>query len=228
VSSIVVRIGMSIIAAVLAVASPSRLDARDFQLLALDDANTLVGFDSARPGDATVTNLHGVRGTLIGIDVRPANRLVYGISSANDVYTIDPTTGVARVISTLTVPFDAGPRSGIDFNPQTDRLRLVGGNGQNLRVHVDLGAAAVDDRHLMLPRQLDDRSRALLPQFFVLESPPADLYNDFQFSPSCSVHPYITFMFCTACPAAPLIRLSRHETRISFLPSGPSANPISQ
>jgi hypothetical protein len=143
VSSIVVRI-VSIIAAMLAVASPSRLDARDFQLLALDDANTLVRFDSARPGDVTVTNVRGVRGTLIGIDIRPANRLVYGISSANDVYTIDPATGVARVISTLTVPFDAGPRSGIDFNPQTDRLRLVGGNGQNLRVHVDLGAAAVD------------------------------------------------------------------------------------
>jgi hypothetical protein len=60
------------------------------------------------------------------------------------VYTIDRASGASRLVSTLTVAFDAGPRSGFDFNPQTDRLRLVGGNGQNLRVHVDLGAAATD------------------------------------------------------------------------------------
>ena len=66
------------------------------------------------------------------------------MSSANDVYTIDVATGAAVLVSTLTVPFDGGARSGVDFNPQADRLRLVGGNGQNLRVNVDLGAAATD------------------------------------------------------------------------------------
>jgi len=119
-------------------------DARDFDLIALDGSNTLLRFNSARPGEVTVTKVSGVGGTLLGIDHRPANRLLYGLSSANDIYTIDPSSGAARLVSTLTVPFDAGPRSGLDFNPQTDRLRLVGGNGQNLRVHVDLGAAASD------------------------------------------------------------------------------------
>jgi hypothetical protein len=115
--------------------------ARDVDLIALDDANTLLRFDAAKPGEVTVTNLSGVGGTLVGIDQRPANRILYGVSSANDVYTIDPVSGVATLVSTLTVGFDAGPRSGFDFTPQADRLRLVGANGQNLRVHVDLAAA---------------------------------------------------------------------------------------
>ena len=131
-------------AVVLAIAASSAAGARDFQLVALDESNTLLRFDSARPGDVTVTKVTGVDGTLIGIDRRPANGLLYAVSGANDVYTIDPASGAATSISTLTVAFDAGSRSDVDFNPQADRLRLVGGNGQNLRVNVDLGAAATD------------------------------------------------------------------------------------
>ncbi len=131
-------------AVILLTAASSAADARDFDLIALAESNTLLRFNSARPGETTVTKVSGVGGTLIGIDHRPANRLLYGLSGANDVYTIDRSSGAARLVSTLTVPFDAGPRSGFDFNPQTNRLRLVGGNGQNLRVHVDLGAAATD------------------------------------------------------------------------------------
>ena len=88
--------------------------------------------------------LGGVGGTLIGVDLRPSDRLLYALGSTNDLYRIDLSTGAAKLLSTLTLPFDAGSRSGLDFNPQTDRLRLVGGNGQNLRVNVDLGAAASD------------------------------------------------------------------------------------
>ena len=42
------------------------------------------------------------------------------------------------------MPFNGGSRSGVDFNPRTDRLRLVGHDGQNLRVNVDNGATAAD------------------------------------------------------------------------------------
>ena len=42
------------------------------------------------------------------------------------------------------MPFDGDLRSGISFNPQADRLRLVSADGQNLRVNVVLGATAVD------------------------------------------------------------------------------------
>jgi hypothetical protein len=133
-----------IVALVFATLTPFAAAARDVELIALDESNTLLRFTSARPGDVTATKVSGVNGMLIGIDHRPANRLLYGVSSSNDVYEIDRAAGAASVVSTLTVAFDAGPRSGLDFNPQADRLRLVGANGQNLRVHVDLGAAATD------------------------------------------------------------------------------------
>src|SRR5439155_26322565 len=86
----------------------------------------------------------GVSGQLIGLDRRPANGLLYGLTAAGDVYTIDPVTAAARLVSTLTVPFNGGSRSGVDLNPRTDRLRLVGHDGQNLRVNVDNGATAAD------------------------------------------------------------------------------------
>ena len=138
------RVRVLIVVLVLGTAVPFPVGARDVELVALDESNTLLRFNSARLGAVTTTKVTGINGTLIGIDHRPSNRLLYAVSSANDVYAIDRTSGVATSVSTLTVAFDAGPRSGLDFNPQTDRLRLVGGNGQNLRVHVDLGAAATD------------------------------------------------------------------------------------
>jgi hypothetical protein len=66
------------------------------------------------------------------------------VSTTNEIYRIDPKSGEATSVSSLTVPFDGGTRSGIDFNPQADRLRLVSAEGQNLRVNVEIGAAAVD------------------------------------------------------------------------------------
>jgi Domain of unknown function (DUF4394) len=124
--------------------APPLAFARSYELLALDASNTLLRFDSARPGDVTATKVRQVAGTLIGIDHRPATGVLYGLSDANDLYTIDAAAGAATLVSTLTVAFDGGPRSGFDFNPQADRLRLLAAGGQNLRVNVDLGATATD------------------------------------------------------------------------------------
>jgi uncharacterized protein DUF4394 len=131
-------------AAVIVLIATSIAHARDVELLALDDANTLVRFVVTRPENVTTTRITGVTGKLIGIDYRPANLRLYGVSDTNDVYTIDRASAVATSVATLTTAFDGGPRSGFDFNPQADRLRLVAASGQNLRVNVDLGAAAVD------------------------------------------------------------------------------------
>ncbi|HEY2388715.1 MAG TPA: DUF4394 domain-containing protein [Candidatus Binatia bacterium] len=136
--------GIIAVAAALVLAAPRAAGARDYELVALDGANTLLRFDSARPGDVIAVKVRGVAGTLVGIDHRPSSGVLYGLSTTNDVYTIDRASGAATLVSTLTIAFDAGARSGFDFNPQTDRLRLVGANGQNLRVNVDLGAVAAD------------------------------------------------------------------------------------
>src|SRR4029077_4995911 len=69
---------------------------------------------------------------------------LFGLTTANDVYRIDPTSGVCTLVSTLTIPFDGDIRSGVAFNPQTDRLRVLSADGQNLRINVALGATAAD------------------------------------------------------------------------------------
>jgi hypothetical protein len=47
-------------------------------------------------------------------------------------------------VSALGTPFRGTEASGFDFNPQADRLRLIGSGGTNLRVSVGVGAVAVD------------------------------------------------------------------------------------
>lgn len=113
-------------------------------LVALTESGALLVFPADRPEAATRVSVRGLAGALVGIDLRPADQRIYGLTTTNEIYTIDPKSGEAKLISSLTVPFDGGARAGIDFNPQADRLRLVSAQGQNLRVNVEIGATAVD------------------------------------------------------------------------------------
>ena len=99
----------------------------------------------------------------------------------------------------------------------------------NLGQHPRKGrASAVYYGNLVLIRQLPDGERRPMEQRGVLQGSAAKLDYDFHFSPSSSFQPNIRFMFCTACPAAPFIRLSRQETSTMRLPSLASVNPMSQ
>ena len=126
----------------LLVALPARAFA--LTLVALGEDGALVVFAAERPDVVRRVTPSGVSARLIGIDMRPADGRLYGLTVGNDLYRIDPRSGAATAVGTLTVPFDGEERSGIDFNPQADRLRLVSVDGQNLRVHPTLGATAVD------------------------------------------------------------------------------------
>lgn len=122
----------------------------------LTESGRLVSFKPATPGtfdsDVAVTGLTaGER--VLGIDVRPKDGLLYAISSAGRIMTIDPATGAASVKSTLsadvadvTLPFGAiaGSQFAVDFNPAADRLRVVSDTGQSLRINVDTGATTTD------------------------------------------------------------------------------------
>jgi uncharacterized protein DUF4394 len=130
------------LAVVLACAATAR--AGPPTLIGSTDDGTLLVFPADRPGNVRAVHVSGITGTLVGVDTRPADGRLYGLTSANDLYRIDASTGAATLVSTLTVPFDGDQRSGISFNPQADRLRLVSADGQDLRVQVTLGATAVD------------------------------------------------------------------------------------
>jgi hypothetical protein len=136
-----VKLVLGVACAVLAAAGAARAAPT---LVALTGSGALLVFDAEHPEAAAGVAVHGESGTLVGIDLRPADRKLYGLTTTNEIYRIDPRTGEAKLLCSLTAPFDGGARSGIDFNPQADRLRLVSSEGQNLRVNVEIGATAVD------------------------------------------------------------------------------------
>lgn len=85
---------------------------------------------------------------LVGIDVRPADGMLYGLGDQGGVYVIDAITGAATPVAPLAnadltdLPLE-GAFFGIDFNPVPDRLRVVSATGQNLR-HNTAGTTLVD------------------------------------------------------------------------------------
>ncbi len=126
----------------LAAAAPARAES----LIGLTTTNKLVRIDSANPlfgsPEVAVTGLLGDE-RLLGIDLRPSTGLLYGVSSAHRLYTLNPTTGAASFVASLSTGL-AGASFGFDFNPVPDNnssgpnsLRIVSDSGQNLRVQVN-------------------------------------------------------------------------------------------
>lgn len=116
----------------------------------LDVGNRLITIDSGTPGAITSTVvLTGINGneTLLGFDYRPSSpRVLYGLSTAGQVYAINPRNGSATAIGTpVTIN---GTAAGIDFNPAVDRIRVVTNTNQNLRINADTGALAAADAPL--------------------------------------------------------------------------------
>lgn len=118
--------------------------------------NRLASFKPATPGtfdtSAAITGLQGGENVL-GIDFRQTNGKLYATTNAGRIYTIDPMTATATLVSNLapdstdaTNPFTmlAGNAFGVDFNPVADRLRIVSDTGQNLRINVDTGSVTTD------------------------------------------------------------------------------------
>ncbi|MCC3530812.1 MAG: DUF4394 domain-containing protein [Microcoleus sp. PH2017_22_RUC_O_B] len=120
-----------------------------YALTVRNGAETIVGFNEAAPrailSDTAVTGLQPGE-SLLGIDFRPANGLLYGLGSSNRLYAIDPVTGAASQVGSgqFAVPLTPGA-VGFDFNPTVDRIRLVNQAGQNVRLNPDTGAIVDSD-----------------------------------------------------------------------------------
>ncbi|MFC7472976.1 DUF4394 domain-containing protein [Dankookia sp. GCM10030260] len=118
--------------------------ARATTLVSLTADNHLVRFDSETRRAMPAVRVSGAEGRLLGIDVRPADGKLYGLTDTGQIVTIDAATGRAMAVSRLGERFESGGRATIDFNPVADRLRVMGMNGTNLRVNVETGAATKD------------------------------------------------------------------------------------
>ena len=112
-------------------------------VIGLVDGTTLAMFDSETPAQVSTMPITGVE-TLVGIDYRPGNGTLVGVTSDNRIVTLDATTGAATELSTMNMPLPASEMPVIvDFNPMADRLRLMTGT-TNHRVNVETGEVTVD------------------------------------------------------------------------------------
>jgi hypothetical protein len=126
-------------------------------LLAIDTANPAIPLASV-----PITGVNGLE-TLVDLDIRPSNGMLYalGVDSVNDtmtLYLLSPQTGVATPVGAggfggagnLTSPVET--RYGIDFDPTTDRLRVVTSGlgfpvtaGLNFRINPNTGVLVQAD-----------------------------------------------------------------------------------
>ena len=103
------------------------------------DTNTM-----AVTGSVNIDETHGM---VLGIDVRPADGMLYGVFADGTIGTINPETGAVTPVSTLSTTLPDGVTATVDFNPAADRLRVMGSDGTSFRVNVDTGEVIVDGSH---------------------------------------------------------------------------------
>lgn len=115
-------------------------------LVGLTGDNQLIRIDSETRRAMPAVRITGANGTVVGIDQRPQDGRLYGITSTGQIVTLDPANGRATQVSQLNTPFQAAGRAIFDFNPVANRVRIMGMDGQNLRVNVETGEAATDGR----------------------------------------------------------------------------------
>ncbi|HEX6625859.1 MAG TPA: DUF4394 domain-containing protein, partial [Pyrinomonadaceae bacterium] len=125
-------------------------------IFAVTTTNNLLSFSSATPG--TISSTTPITGlapgeSVVGLDVRPATRQLYGLvqrafaenTPPLRLVIINPTTGAATAVGTFFGPATSGISFGFDFNPTVDRIRITSDTDTNLRVHPDTGAVAATD-----------------------------------------------------------------------------------
>ena len=85
-----------------------------------------------------------IEGRLLGIDYRPGDKTLVGVTADHRIVVIDPMTGAVAEKAAMDVmlPSVDGPVV-VDFNPAADRLRFMSGT-TNHRVNPDTGEVTVD------------------------------------------------------------------------------------
>ena len=112
--------------------------ARAENIAALVGEDILATIDSRTAKTTSLAKIDGV-GSVLGIDVRPADGQLYALTRDGTIATIDPNTGKATAKSKLDKLPPEDFQIAVDFNPVADKLRIIGADGTNLRADVDSG-----------------------------------------------------------------------------------------
>lgn len=116
------------------------------QVAALVGGDTIAMVDTAQKKATGSVKVTGINGMLVGIDVRPADGMLYGLVDDGTVVTIAK-DGKATMKSKLETTLAKGVTATVDFNPLADRLRVMGSDGMSLRANVDDGKVTKDGDH---------------------------------------------------------------------------------
>jgi len=114
-------------------------------VVGLVDGTWLVTFDSEARNVTAAVEISGVE-RVIGIDLRPSDGKLYGVTPDGWVVTLDPASGAATPVVQLKTMLPAGVGAIVDFNPAADKLRLMGSDGTNLRADLASGEVVTDGR----------------------------------------------------------------------------------
>ena len=124
----------------------SSVAANAAQVAALIGNDTIAMVDTAQKKATGSVKVTGISGALVGIDVRPADGMLYGLVDDGTIVTI-AMDGKATKKSKLETTLAKGVAATVDFNPVADRLRVMGADGMNLRANVDDGKVTKDGDH---------------------------------------------------------------------------------
>ena len=122
------------------------LAAQAAMLAALSGDDTLTMIDTTTQKAGKSMKVTGINGKIAGIDVRPADGMLYALATDGTIYTVDK-AGKATMKSKMDKVLSASTAATVDFNPAADRLRVMGADGTNYRVNVDDGKVVVDGSH---------------------------------------------------------------------------------
>jgi hypothetical protein len=118
------------------------------RLVAVDAQNRLYTFTDSKPESWKRVALRGLASgeRIVGLDVRPASRQLVALTNQSRLYAVSRSDRrVTAIGGGPFMPALAGSSFGFDFNPTVDRIRLVSGDGQNLRLNPDTGAVGATD-----------------------------------------------------------------------------------
>jgi hypothetical protein len=125
-------------------------------IVGLTSGNALLAFGSWRPsvilGRTPITGLRSDE-AMISVDVRPGSGALFGVSSRDVLYRIDP-GGAATAIGVRFTPFFKGSPVAADFDPVAGTLKVVSNLGEALRIDADTGAV-IDARPFVRGIQID-------------------------------------------------------------------------
>ncbi|WP_010140723.1 DUF4394 domain-containing protein [Oceanicola sp. S124] len=125
-------------------ATGAQADDHGLKAIALSGDRMLHMIDAATASVGDSMEVSGVE-RLLGIDLRPSNGQLIGVTDTFDIVEIDPMTGEATKISTMDteLPVMGDAPVIVDFNPMADKLRFMSGT-TNHRVDIESGAVTVD------------------------------------------------------------------------------------